>query len=113
MDNPQQYVDEATFKWTVGGLVTLLVGMLGVVWSRINGAEVRQDKREEVMKQQQQDGDNSLWAALNVSNRDLQIFKEDTLKTLREVPTRKDLEAMEARIMQAILAKSAPVRGRA
>ncbi|GEM_PF-3183167 len=102
MDNPQQYVDEATFKWTVGGVVALCFGAMGVIWKRLNGLEEKGGQRDDANVKAAKEADDTLWEAHNVQVRDFQSFKDDTLKTLRDVPTRADLDAMEKRLMEAI-----------
>jgi hypothetical protein len=102
MDNPQQYVDEGTFRWTIGGIVSIGLAALGVLWTRITGVEKKHDTQGAMLGDKQHKGDDALWDAVNGNARDLQAFKEKTLDTFRDVPTKADLQAMENRIMAAL-----------
>lgn len=102
MDNPQQYVDEGTFRWTIGGIVGIGLAAIGTLWARITGVEKKQDDQRAALVDKQHKGDDSLWDAVNSHARDLQAFQVKTLDTFRDVPTKDDLRAMENRLMAAL-----------
>src|SRR5579859_5881048 len=78
MDNPQQYVDEATFKWTVGGVVALCFGAMGVIWKRLNGLEEKGGQRDDANVKAAKEADDTLWEAVMVAKWLQQRWSERT-----------------------------------
>lgn len=106
MDNPNQYVDENTFRWTVGGIFGLGMTAAGILWRRINGIEEKQTGQGDKLASKQHEGDDALWEAVNGLAKDHQAFQVRTLDTFRDVPTKADLQAMENRIMAALRSRA-------
>lgn len=85
-------------QWALGAWAGLLSLVLGWLWAEVKGVRSRIDQSAKNSQQQSAAGDDKLWAALKDSNDKAEKFREEMLKTMREVPTRHDIEGMERRI---------------
>lgn len=94
--------DWNTLKWIVGIAATFLTAAFSAVFRAVFRAidviDVRVDKA--VIKAE--DGDKLLWAAVNQDQDQAAEFRENIIEKVAQLPTKKDHELMERRLMAAI-----------
>lgn len=89
-------------------LFTLVLVLMGILWSRTADLDKKIDTSEDEAKAFATSGDGKIWDALNAKEVADRQFRETTIGDVKSLPTKKDMELMEARLVLAVqgMAKS-------
>lgn len=88
--------------WGLGAVTAALGTALGWLWRRQDRAEDRMSAEAAALRKEISDEDAKLWTAMTNANDRAQQFREATLKSFGELPTKQDLRDMEARLVASM-----------
>lgn len=94
--------DTTLLQWAIGLVVSILVAINGWFWLRVQSLETKIDHSNEASAKRTADAIDKIWSAIDADRREGSAHRTAMLTTLREVPTRSDLEHMEARLTKQI-----------